>query len=106
NAQMRRTHPRVERAGTPIGQGKFCDSESTRVRVPFAYFTQRELVVFCGNPAIRGVRVFARARGPEALRRRLSTVMPLFDACKSAGPLSCDISGGPASMRGGQTQRA
>jgi hypothetical protein len=35
---------------------------------------------FGGNPAIRDV--CSDVRGPEALRHRLSTVLPLFDAQK------------------------
>jgi hypothetical protein len=42
-----------------------------------------------------------RIRGPEALRRRLSTVMPLFDVRSVTAPRRLDIWGEPASTHGG-----
>jgi hypothetical protein len=70
-----------------------------------AMLTSRRLLAlrfpsYGGDPAIRDVRsTYAYAMGPEALRHRLSAVMPLFDAAESPAGARRVVSGDSAMPR-------
>jgi hypothetical protein len=99
---------REARCGPCVWQGKLCDRWAAQAAVN-ARFTP-ECENSSGNPAIRGGphRYDAATRGPEALRRRLSTVMPLFDTRIIDADASFTYAAGPhrSGTDGGKVVRA
>src|SRR6185369_3548634 len=92
-------HARLRVAGTRVSQGKLERREVRQTgftRTAVENRPPRQPRYPCALPSAR--------RGPEALRHRLSTVLPLFDGTQCAEPARHDISGRPASNPGGFRQ--
>src|SRR5688572_25144850 len=80
---------------TRVLQGKWSDGETVR---PASRERLQQAVVAATPLSVSAVS--SASLGPEALRHRLATVLPLFDGMQCAAVAQREISGSPASTRG------